>query len=93
MPQSTTNELGGRIGLRVPSNISTAYEQVANELDYEAGAHESVRKSDLIREALRHHLRRLDEQGKLPEETRDLLDDDLIADAGGDAGVLEEVDA
>ncbi len=90
MPQSTTDELGGRIGLRVPSNISTAYEQVANELDYEAGPHESVRKSDLIRDALERHLAYLAEQGKLPEETRDLLDDDLIANAGGDG---LEVDA
>jgi len=88
MPQSTPDELGGRIGFRVPSNVNTAYEQIANLKDFEAGAHATVNKSDILREALEEYLNNHYEE--LPEETRDLLDDDLIANAGGDA---EEVEA
>lgn len=87
MPDQT-DSLGGSIGFRVPANVNTAYEQIANERDYEAGAHDTVNKSDVLRDALIEYLdNHFDE---LPEETRDLLDDDLVANAGGDA---EEVEA
>ena len=44
--------------------------------------------AQLIREAVRQYIA---EQDDLPEEARDLLDDDLLANAGGEDG--EEVDA
>jgi hypothetical protein len=61
--------------------LNTAAEQVANERDYEAGAHESVNKSDILRDALTEYFEQ--HYDELPEEARDLLDDDLVADAGG----------
>ena len=74
--------MGGRIGFRVPSNVNTAYEQVANERSYAAGPHTTVNKSDVLREALVWYLTHLNDADELPEETRDLLDEDLIANAG-----------
>lgn len=74
------DDLGGQIGLRVPADVNAAYEQIANERNYEAGAHSTVNKSDVLREALEEWLN--NHFDELPEETRDLLDDDLIANAG-----------
>ncbi len=87
MPPSNSDELGGHIGFRVPSNVNTAYEQIANLRDFEAGAHDTVNKSDVLREALIEYLD--NHYDDLPEETRDLLDDDLVANAGGDAEGVE----
>lgn len=75
--------LGGSIGFRVPADVNAAYEQIANERNYHAGPHETVNKSDVLRDALKEYL--LNHYDELPQETRDLLDDDLIANAGGDA--------
>ncbi|SFH07797.1 hypothetical protein SAMN04488063_0112 [Halopelagius inordinatus] len=72
------------MGIRVPPHYETAVEQIANELDYRAGPHKSVSKSEVARRALRLYFAALDQAGYLPPETRDLLDDDLHANGGGD---------
>lgn len=84
MSPSQGDDHGGRIGVRVPSNYSTAIDQIQNELDYHAGPHENVSKSDVVRMSLESFFKELDQLGVLPEETRDLLDDDLLANAGTD---------
>lgn len=67
------------LAVRVPSNYLTALEQIAHA---ESSPHERVYKSEITREALRAHFRALADDDELPEETRDLLDDDLVADGG-----------
>lgn len=73
-----------RITFSIPSNHQTALEYMT-ETRGAPGNRPAV--SQLIREAVRQYLA---EQEDLPEEAIDLLDDDLLANAGGEG---EEVDA
>jgi len=82
MPPSQDDSLGAQIGVRVPAHLNTAAEQIANLRNYQVGPHESFYKSDTVREALEVYIFVLGKAGKLPEETRELLDGDLKADAG-----------
>lgn len=74
------DENGGRahIGAQVPTNHAEALFQLAQHRSTRA---DRTTQSDLIREAISEYLPKQDD---LPEETRDLLDDDLLANAGGD---------
>jgi len=91
MSPSQCDDHGGRIGVRVPSNYSTAVDQIQNELNYHAGAHDNVTKSDVVRMSLEVLFQELDQLGVLPEETRDLMDDYLLANAGDEELALPGV--
>ena len=71
---------GGQLSTRVPSNRLTALEQYAYQ---QSTPHETVKRSDLVRDAVDLFL--AENWEDLPEEARDALDDDLKANAGGDA--------
>jgi hypothetical protein len=68
-----------RTGFRCPSHLIEAAEQLAEK---RYSRHDKWTPSRIYRDALRDYLANADD---LPEETRDLLDDDLKANAGGDA--------
>ena len=70
--------------VRVPTDIQEAAELLA-ETRY--SRHNKVTKAEIFRTALREYIARQDD---LPGEAADLLDVDLIANAGGDT---DEVDA
>jgi len=82
MAPTDSDEMKARFTLRLPSNLNTAVDRVANELDYRAGAHDRVTKSEVIRDAVEKHLVDMYQSGELSEETSDLLDEDLKANAG-----------
>ena len=65
-----------RIGARVPSNVIEAAEILAAE---RYDRHDKWNRSRVVREALLQYLL---SQEDLPEEGRDLLDEDLLANAG-----------
>jgi Arc/MetJ-type ribon-helix-helix transcriptional regulator len=68
-----------RANVRVPTNLQEAAELLARERDY-ASRSESWSKARIVREALELYLPHQDD---LPGEAADLLDDDLVANAGG----------
>lgn len=67
-----------RAHVRMPTNLQEACEILA---EGRYSRHDKVSKAEIIREATREYLARQDD---LPEEARDLLDDDLRSNAGGD---------
>lgn len=70
-----------RANVRIPSHLLEAAEMLAEE---RYSRHNKVSRAEIIRVALRAYL---PEQDDLPEEARDLLDDDHEANAG--AGEVE----
>ena len=76
---SNQGQLGGRFSLRVGSDRISALEQLAFD---RSTAHDKVTRAELIREAIDEYLR--DNWEDLPEEAKDFLDEDMIANAGGE---------
>jgi hypothetical protein len=76
------NQSGGmpRANVRVPTNLQEAAELLARERDYQS-RNDDWSKARVMREALALYL---PQQDDLPEEAKDLLDDDLLANAGSD---------
>ncbi|MBV0903933.1 hypothetical protein [Haloarcula salina] len=77
-----------RANVRVPTNLQESAELLAR---YRDTRNDAWSKSRVVREALKDYLPR---QQDLPPEARDLLDDDLLANAGGELTVdaVEEAD-
>jgi hypothetical protein len=73
-----------KANIRAPTDLQEATELLA-EARY--SRHNKVSKSEIFRQAVREYLAR---QSDLPEEARDLLDEDLKADAGDDQVTVEE---
>jgi len=69
-----------RANVRIPSNLQEAATRLAAERDYK-NRNEDWSKARIIREALQGYLPNQDD---LPEEARDLLDNDLVSNAGGE---------
>jgi len=74
-----------QIGVYLPNNLKEALFLLAHE---RSEPRESTSASSLARDYIRDGL---SEEDDLPEEVLDLLDDDLVANAGGEDA--EEVDA
>jgi len=70
-----------KAGIRAPTNVQEAAEILAAE---RYSRNDKWTKSRVFREALREYLTRQDD---LPEEARDLLDDNLEADSGNSEAV------
>lgn len=67
---------------RAGARIETNYQEAAELLAFKRTKRtDKWTKSRVIREALIEYLARAED---LPEEARDLLDDDMLANAGGD---------
>jgi len=85
-PHQPGNETRSSISARVPTNHKDALIYLA---DAESTAHDRVSLSEVLRDFVSEGLvRRWDE---LPEEAKDVLDDDLKADAGENADPSEAV--
>lgn len=87
MPQP--DELDGMSAatLRIPTNHKEAVYQLAQSRSTRT---DRVTMSDIFREYIRLGLQE-EEEEDLPEEVLDLLDEDLKANAGGDADPAEAV--
>lgn len=81
---SNQGTLGGRFTLRLGSNRLTALEQLAYA---RSSPHNMVNRTELMREAVDLYLE--ENYDELPEESKDLLDDDLVANAGGEEDEAE----
>jgi hypothetical protein len=69
------------VGFMAPTNQKSALQKTAHA---RSSAFDTVTASDLLREALEEWFERQAEQGELPPEALDDLDDDLAANAGGE---------
>jgi hypothetical protein len=67
------------IGAKIPTNLKDALYKLAKHRD---SPYDEVNMTDLIEASVREYLARQDD---LPEEVRDDLDADLLANAGGEA--------
>ena len=83
MPPAKADGSKSHIGAEIPTNHKEALFLLAKYRSVEQ--RENVTFSDLVRDYIERGLRSEEE---LPEEVRDLLDEDLLANAGG-----EEVEA
>jgi len=81
-PQDSTDALESTLSARVKNGTKTALVQYAHQKNVEAGPYEDVCPGTIQRRAVRELLRR--EWDDLPQEAKDALDDDLVANAGGD---------
>lgn len=85
MPPS--NEDGtAHIGAYIPTNHAEALFQLSN---HRSTRSDRVTQSDLIRRYVKEGLLRDIQDGDVPGELADLLDADLLANAGGDEGEVE----
>ena len=78
MASNQDDEGRSSIGFEVPTNHKEAIFQLAQ---HRSTRSDRTTMSDVLRRYVREGLEREDD---LPGEIRDLLDDDLVADAGGD---------
>lgn len=72
-----------KLTVRLPTNKKSALEKTAFE---RSTAHEKVSASEIAREAIDQWFQEQDQQNQLPEEVRDELDENLLADAGTEEG-------
>lgn len=78
-PQGTTP-----VSCRIPTNQAEAIFQLAQQ---RSSRTDKTSQSDLIRKYIAEGLSRdVEESEDVPEEVYDLLDDDLLANTGGDEG-------
>lgn len=77
-----------RANVRVPTNLQEGAELLARDRNY-SNRNDNWTKSRIFREALKLYLPLQDD---LPEEARDLLDDDLLANAGAGEGVTVDIE-
>jgi hypothetical protein len=82
MPPSHDDNLDEQIGVRVPADLDTATDKIADLRNYQVGPNESFYKSHAVREALEVYFYLLASAEELPEEIEDILDADLSANAG-----------
>lgn len=68
-----------KVGADVPTNIHEALYQLSKIRDAQTPRDENISQASIIRRYIREGLQREEE---LPEEVRDLLDEDLLANAG-----------
>jgi len=80
MPVQDDSEGYSHIGGQVPTNHKTALEDLAY---HRSERRDRVSVSQLLRDAIELYLETEAEKEDLPGEILDLLDDDLVANAGG----------
>lgn len=79
MPDSTQDDGMSHMGALVPTNHAEALYQLAKSRSTRS---DKTSQSDLLRAAISQYLTREAAKEDVPGEVRDLLDDDLVADAG-----------
>ena len=79
MPDSKQDEGMVNIGGLVPTNHAEALFQLAQ---YRSTRSNPTSQSELYRRAIAGFLKREVEEGDVPDEVRDLVDEDLLANGG-----------
>lgn len=83
MVQGNSDDGMSHMGGSVPANHHEAMYQLAKWRDAQLPRDQKIHISTLLREAIAEYLTREIQKEDVPEEIRDLVDDDLLSNGGG----------